>query len=235
VHHGLQLQRNNGFTRPTQLDSMMKRAVMVVGLAWSMVGCGIAAQLPPPEAPDQVMPPVSANAAPGAGDGQATLDADEPSSVDEYAGDTSYIDGDGNEQSSPTYTPVCAATPCVANLVPGPHQLRFTSNADDNHFGIGTVTVGAQPTDYRFALGHNDLNPHFTRGLFTTVGGATAALGGIFMYAFTQQPGSPSPSSSVGTAGLITALVGAAITVLGVHWLGDPGHAQDGTGVQWTP
>jgi hypothetical protein len=141
VHHGLQLQRNNRFTKQTQLDPMMKR-VVVVGMVSSLVGCALPAQLPPPAAPEQVMPPISAAPPPAPGKGQATLDADEPSSVDEYVGDTPYLDIDGNWQSSPTYNPVCSATPCVTTLDLGSHALRFTSNADPNHYGTGTVAVG---------------------------------------------------------------------------------------------
>ncbi len=68
----------------------------------------------------------------------------------------------------------------------------------------------------------------------STVGGATALMSGLFMYAFTQDPGGLSPTSSWGTAGLVTMLVGVAATALGVHWLSDAGVTQEGTGVQWT-
>jgi hypothetical protein len=60
-------------------------------------------------------------------------------------------------------------------------------------------------------------------------------MGGLFAYAFTQKPGGLAPTSSMGTAGLVTMLVGAAVTTLGAHWLADSGYAQDGTGTQWTP
>lgn len=213
----------------------MMRSVALALVSTLVAGC-VPQQLPPPVTPEQVMPdlPASAVVAPPApGKGQVTIDADEPSSVVENFGSTTITDADGNAYDSAVYKPVCSATPCVTNLDVGSHELMLTSNVDANHSGIGTITVGAQPIDYRYALGHNDLMPHFTSGLFTAVGGATLTMGGLFAYAFTQQPGGLAPTSSWGTAGLISMVIGLAVTALGAHLLSDGGVAQDGAGTQW--
>jgi hypothetical protein len=76
----------------------------------------------------------------------------------------------------------------VTNLDFGAHDLTFTSNLDTLHSGPGTLSVGAQPVDYRFALGRNDPTPHFASGLTTTLAGAALMFGGMFAYGITQQP-----------------------------------------------
>jgi hypothetical protein len=198
-----------------------------------LTGC-MPQQLPPPAAPEPVIAEVAAvPTAPGKG--QATLDADEPSTVMEDIGSTPFTDDDGNTLMSPIYKTVCAATPCVTNLDFGAHDLQFTSNVDALHSGTGTLTVGEQPIDYRFALGHNDPSPHFATGLTTTIAGAALMFGGMFAYGITQQPGGFAPSSSWGTAGIVSFAVGIAALAVGVHLLADPGTMQNGTGTQWTP
>jgi hypothetical protein len=207
----------------------MMRSAVALGLVSTLVAGCIPQQVPPPAAPERVMSDLPASAAvvpPAPGKGQV--------SVDENIGTTTVTDADGNVYDSAVYKPVCSATPCVTNLDFGSHDLKLTSNVDANHSGMGTITVGAQPIDYRYALGHNDLMPHFTSGLFTAVGGATLTMGGLFAYGFTQKPGGLAPSSSWGTAGLISMVIGLAVTALGVHLLSDAGVAQAGTGAQWT-
>jgi hypothetical protein len=213
----------------------MRQSFGIAALCSLVVGCALPIQLPPPAEPARVMPALSAPA-PEPGQGQVAIDADEPSTVERYTGDTTYIDTDGNMQTAAVYAPVCSATPCVTTLAFGDNALRLTSNLDPNHSGIGTVSVAEQPTDYRFALGHNDISPHFVSGLFTVVGGATVAMSGLFAYAFTQkQSEGLAPQGAWGVGGLVALGVGTAITALGAYLLGDPGHAQAGTAVQWTP
>jgi hypothetical protein len=205
-----------------------------------VTACEMPAVLPPPAAPAQDMPELaSPPLPPPPGSGQVVIAADEPSRVEQVIGHTagSYDDGTGTwlPYDEPVYAPVCNVTPCVTSLAFGAHDLTFTSTIDPMHRGTGSVTAGAAPVDHRFALGRDDLMPHFTSGLLTTAAGSTLFMTGVFLFAFTTTPAQPFGSGPWPIVGLSTAVIGGALTALGVHWLKDPGTTQPGTGVQWTP
>ena len=193
--------------------------------------------MPPPAAPAPVMPPLQP-LAPEPNHGQVSIDADEPSRVDLVTGTTEseYTDADGNivPYTADVYRSLCAATPCVTSLRFGPRQLRITSNLDPTHSGTGTVAVGAQPTDYRFALGHNH-SPPIGPGVGVMLGGVVALFAGSFTAAFTSTPSALSTANyaeiGVGCAGAVALTVGLWMILRSA--LG--GTVQDGTGVQWTP
>jgi hypothetical protein len=211
---------------------------VALGIVSLTVAACVPQQLPPPVVPEQIMPALPASSAvvpTSPGKGQVTLDADEPSTIVDTIGTTPFVDSDGSTFMAPIDKPVCSATPCVTNLDFGPHQLTFTSNVDGNHYGTGTVQIGQQPVDYRFALGHSDPAPHFASGLALAIAGPTAMFSGMLEYGVTQRSGGFAPTSSWGTAGIISFAIGIAATALGVYLLADPGTAQNGTGVQWTP
>jgi hypothetical protein len=56
------------------------------------------------------------------------------------------------------------------------------------------------------------------------------AVGGS-AYAFTRKP--LAPTSSQGTVGMISMVIGIAVIALGAHLLSDAGVAQDSIGAQW--
>lgn len=211
------------------------RAAVILSFA---IGCQPTIILPPP-VPAQVMPPLP-TAPPQSGKGQVQIATDEPALVEQVIGHTAGFADDGTGTivafDDPVYQTVCAATPCATSLDLGPHDLRITSTVNANHYGTGSITVGAQPIDYSYALGHNNIDPHFASGLGATVAGGTAFMSGLFMYGFTQQPNHGlAPTSTWGSVGIGVLLVGAVLTLIGVHFLEDGGQAQEGTGVQWTP
>jgi hypothetical protein len=218
----------------------MTRSLVSAVLVTSLVSGCLPEALPPPVAPEQVMPPLPAAAPQEAGKGQATIDADEPALVEEVTGHAEGITPDGWPVSELTYRTVCPATPCAANLELGDHDLRFTSLADPSHgSGTGSITVGPQPTNYRYALGHN-VDP--TLGWIAPfILGTGAVVAGITFTAIGQTTtlddhANTIPGPNVRPAGLVTMGVGVALTTLALYlWSHDRGATQPGTGVQWTP
>lgn len=179
------------------------------------------------------MPPVpSLVGPPTAGNGQVTFAADEPAIVEEITGHVEGVTSGGRFVSGLSYQTACPQTPCVANLPLGPHDLRITSLSDPTHVGMGSIIVGPQPTDYRYALGHN-IYPE-------VVGGALALSAGICglfvgpVFIAVGNTGNNGPNfTPYGYGALIGGL---ALTALGAILIANGrGTTQDGTGLQWTP
>jgi hypothetical protein len=230
----------------------MRRAVAAIALA----GC-MPVTVPPPTVPEPVLPQMVAAAPPPPlpGQGQVTIatvdDADEPALVEEVTGHYEGTASDGSAVDGLTFGMVCAATPCQVNLPVGDHLLRFTSLVDPQNGGAATITAGAQPSAYRYALGRTT-GPTYVGATIAafTVGTAATTLGFLMvgLGKQTDVPNScfamegpncagPFPTTNYTTAGAITAVAGLALTALGVYWVSKhfAGSVQPGAGVQWTP
>jgi len=187
--------------------------------------------LPPPAVPEQVMPPMAASAPAEPNMGVVAIATDEPSIVEEITGHMEGVTSGGRVVSGLTYKTVCRQTPCATDLAFGGHDLRMTSLTDPNHNGTGSITVGPQPIDYRYALGHN-LDAHMG-GIGAISLGFTAMVIGPVFIGIGNAGGSGPNFTPYGYASL---LGGIALTVLGGLLLSaGRGTMQDGTGVQWTP
>jgi hypothetical protein len=212
---------------------MLLRALPITLLA----ACFDQTTLPPPAPPARVMPSVPGPMpAPEPNHGIVTIDADEPSTVEQVTGTYSTVADDGTVASGLTYKTVCSATPCVANLRLGPHDLELTSNLDPMHNGQTTITVGEQPSVLRYALGHN-WSPPLAPGLGLMIGGIAATFGGAFTAAFAGE-NNGGGLNTTGYVGLGATVVGTVALVVGVRMIMNTafgGTVQSGTATQWTP
>jgi hypothetical protein len=222
----------------------MRRAVAAIALA----GC-MPHVVPPPTVPERVLPTDAKPPGPGQVAIMTVDEANEPAIVEEPTGTVEGVTADGNPVTGVVFSTVCAATPCLASLPPGDHVLRFTSLADPHDGGTATITVGSQPTAFRYEMGHNtDASPY--RGIAALTLGTSAITMGLVLVGIGKHTDLPSnsiamegpgcegpfPSTNYTTAGAITAIVGVALSALGVYWLDTrTGTSQDGSGVQWTP
>jgi hypothetical protein len=205
----------------------------------ALAGCAV--QLPPPATPAKIMPQAPPPPGPPAqGMGQVTLDTvAEPASVDAITGFTEFSLRHGDVVGV-NVQPVCPSTPCVADLPLGTRQLIFSSIGDPNHSATATVSVGAQPSVFRGALGHND--PHtaqLTGGALASGFGFMLASSGLVLHfvGSSTDPVTHAPrSEGLSHAGNGLLIAGGALLVAGIVLMatGAPEY-QQGTGIQWTP
>ncbi|HEY4240634.1 MAG TPA: hypothetical protein VGM88_12520 [Kofleriaceae bacterium] len=212
---------------------MAKRAVCAI---WLAAACGQTI-VPPPQTPAREMPAMERpEAAPG--HGTIAIATDEPASVEVVTGHVEAVSADGWPVNGTSYRTVCAATPCVASLKVGERDLRFRALDDPAHVnGIATVTIGEQPTNYHFAMGHStDAKFHWVAPVIV---GTAAVIIGLTLVGLGQTTkldgsGDEVPGPDVRPAGIGVALGGAVLTGLGV-WLASrsAGTSQVGAGVEW--
>jgi hypothetical protein len=163
---------------------------------------------------------------PPAGKSIVLIDADRPAEVDEVTGTVSgYAMGRRGYAYGIATRPICM-TPCATHLDQGFHELVFRT--DGGWGGTAQLTVGDQPTAFRYALGHSDAH------LGARIGAATALSFGITSVAV-GLPLWASSDGSVSNVGMYLSGGGAALTVLGAVLLAIyRGEYQPGTGMQWT-
>jgi hypothetical protein len=221
----------------------MRTMLIRAGLWVFLAGC--TRNLPPPPTPGRVMPALPPHGPPSAGMGQVAIATvgDDPSLVEEVTGHVEGISATGDVVAGETYGTVCLRTPCVADLGLGSHDLRSTSLADSTHTGTPTITFGAEPSNYRYALGRSvDHTKRWILGLdalvFGGLGFGTSTIGfgleigRVQLEGLRRAPGGPDPVA-VGclVAGMI---IGGALTTLGTYYVSRPAFdLQQGTGVQW--
>ena len=169
-------------------------ALVVLGIVSgsTAVGCGYA-EVAPPRAPTREMPKnmETRSSPPEPGTTRVLIDAngDQASVVEVvdrstmsgraygYHGETAFVHG-----KSETVKPLCVA-PCVADLRPGMHILRFTSD-DDGRESEARVQVGDESKLVRHAMGHTESNPlGVVSGVMLTALGASALVAGGSLYA----------------------------------------------------
>jgi hypothetical protein len=223
------------------LRRLTRASSIGVGALIALVLGGCERQLPPPATPDRVLPHAPAPLGPPAqGMGQVTIDTVfEPAHVEEITGRTEIALTHG-EIEGVTLRDVCLTTPCSANLLFGPRQLRFTSLQDPQRSGIGTLVVGAQPSAYRFALGHRteSAGPRLA-GVLTLVGGLVLPLTGVPLYAIgsaTDAHTHMATSPAIADTGIGLIATGGALLVTSIVLLTiSRPEVQQGTGIQWIP
>jgi hypothetical protein len=172
--------------------------------------CGITV-LAPPAAPRRVIPQLAeAPLPPPDGTTPVSIDsADAPARVYE------------------TYHDICV-TPCVVNLEPGVHDLRFQPvNEMSMRGGTTAVTVGRRPIAFRYEMERTAMHPALLGGGLTLLTlGLTAGTSAI--------PLTIIPSTR--TAGAVTAIAaGVAIALSIVMILESNETYQPGAATQWSP
>jgi hypothetical protein len=219
----------------------MKLGILRGSVLATTLCAGCVARLPPPAAPERVLPNAPAPLGPPAqGMGQVTIDTVfEPAHVEEITGRTEIALAQG-EVEGITLRDVCLTTPCSANLLYGPRQLRFTSLQDPQRSGMGVIVVGAQPSIYRYALGHrSESSGARLAGVLLLAGGLILPLTGVPMYAVGMQtdPQTKQPrSTGVADAGIGLMATGGAMLVTSIVLLSiSRPEVQNGTGIQWIP
>lgn len=167
-------------------------------------------ELPPPQVPEQIVPrPDVVLGPPAPGEGDVVID------TVGGAADVVDVAGFGSSEISRT---VCS-TPCEVHLSQGLHDLHFVDQVTHEWRGDGRITVGAVPSAYRYALGHEDYSgPGLAIGAIVFVTAASGAITGALV-------GSP---EILGVSAALAVLSG-----LGLYLLRP--QIQRGVGVQWTP
>jgi hypothetical protein len=198
----------------------------LVTLLVAAAGCGTK-QLPPPQAPERLLPPVAASGAPADGRGRVLLDVDgDHAVVDDVSGGSVSATGAGRVFSgSLEVSQRLCVTPCVVDLTPGPHTLRFHSTSDGARGTDGYVNVDAGVNAYRVRLGQHR-HHHVKR----FAGIVTAVLSGLFLL-----DGVAARNEGVTTGDRVGMIgIGAGLGLL-AYWLIHTSASvdQEGTGVQW--
>jgi len=198
------------------------RAVLL--LTVTTYGCGIR-YLPPPAAPQRVVPQVELEPeGPGEGEGRVVID-------------TEGVPARVVNLRAGLFSRALCITPCAVNLPLGPHELSLQSRADPRRMSTGVVSVGTRPSVYQHALGHHDDNAVFrTIAVSSWSLSLLSLLTGGLLWGLFEATSTDDSSSGVVDAGRtmvygggILAVVGAVFTVLGRPVV------QEGTGVQWVP
>ena len=228
--------------------SSRKIVASVVLAAFTSAACGVE-NLPPPAAPDRIVPRIPVEPGPpDQGEGRVLVDASSgPAQVRIVLNrgvTVAQMGGYVGTMGTMTTANLCASTPCAVNLPYGQYELMFQSRTDEERQSSDTVTVGARPSVFRHELGRQE-DPRGARQFgataitFGVIGLATGASF-LFTSAVTSSNdsngASSSTSSTLTTAGIITIGVGAVLTALGIGLLiaGRP-KVQPGSSVQWTP
>jgi hypothetical protein len=205
---------------------MSKIACMGTVLGLAMGGCG-ATRLPPPAAPPRVLPSVQASGPPAPGRGRVILDVEgDRAVVEDVQGGSVAASGAGHFfGGSLEVSQRLCVTPCVVDLAPGPHTLRFSSVTDEDRSSDGYVNIDEGVSAYRERLGvhsHHQLKRGF--------GIASVVVGGMFVLS-----GAAAPDNGIDSRPRAEMLgVGAGLAILGWYLIHtSPSYDQEGSGVQW--
>jgi len=190
----------------------------------SLAACGTT-RLPPPAPPPRVVPAVQASGPPGPGRGRVILDVEgDRAVVEDVRGGSVAASGAGHFfGGSLEVSQRLCVTPCVVDLAPGPHTLRFSSVSDDERSSDGYVNIDEGVSAYRERLGVHS-HHHLKRGF----GIGSVVLGGMFVLS-----GAAAPDNG-GTPRAEMIGVGAGLAVLGWYLIHTShSYDQEGSGVQW--
>ena len=127
--------------------------------------------------------------------------------------------------------PLCATTPCAANLPIGTYNLIFKGRNDPALESTEIVQVGRAPSVLRHTMGSTRYSTGmYTGGLLVAITGASLALTALLV----MSAGGKSALS--GTPGYVALGLGAAATGVGA-WMMLEGRPEitPGSSVQWTP
>jgi hypothetical protein len=182
-------------------------------------GCG-AHIMPAPQVPEKKVPEVAMPAEPPEEDeGQIVVDTTNgPATV--------------QVQLLGMWThPLCAATPCAANLPIGTYNLIFKGRNDPALESTEIVQVGRAPSVLRHTMG----SARYSSGMYT--GGILAVAAGLsLVFVGLLSAGSSDNSALSGGKGYAAIGIGAAATGLGA-WMMMSGRPEitPGSSVQWAP
>jgi hypothetical protein len=207
---------------------MLRRAlVLAVGCSGLFVGgCGYA-EVAPPQAPAPATPQGAEprTTPPEPGLTRVLLDADGEDAVVTDVVDASLAvaeaKGGGVSATAQGYAetvkPVCI-TPCFADLAPGLHVLRFSSQTDDRE-SVAKIQVGERAKVVRHAMGRTE-HPfswvNFTGSVLVYVGAAVAVTGGMMLAVDAgNDSGDPSKGLGLGLGGPVLG-AGAGALLIGI-------------------
>lgn len=184
------------------------------------VGCGYAEAMPPrapaPELPRDVEPRTTPSEP---GKTRVIIDADgERATVVDVVERERAVAIAGGVAASGTAEktkPVCV-TPCIVDLEPGMHVLRFASETDSDRVSEANVQVGDREKVVRHAIGRSESTSWAWTGsyLLTLLGTSAAILGGT-LYGVGSTTSSIS-SDELRERGLWTLVGGGSAMVLGI-------------------
>ena len=231
---------------------VLRSSLVVVALSACTTGC--IHNRPPPPVPERVTiaPEVAPAAPPGASEGRLVIDvAGEKAKVFEvtelttrtnptYGGKTSWM---APPQLDRKMRPLCL-TPCAVDLPLGWHSLVFESTSEPTRTSIADVTVTAQPTAVRHALGHEkQANGAYVGGIAMLIPAGGLLVMGTIATAVGAAAKDPGPSTNGNTKadarvflpiGLVLLGVGAALGIGGgILIANNAPERQPGSTAQW--
>ena len=204
----------------------MQRATVSLALVTALGACAPVTNLPPVQTPEKTLPALEISGVPAAGLGRVVLDVDgERAYVDQVNSGSMSASGMGSVfNGSVAVSQRVCVTPCVVDLAPGPHTLRFSSTIDSDLVGDGFVNIDTSLNAYRYKFGTN--HEHTGRRIGAWIAGFFGVSAGIALIDTSVRGES---SGMIGAA-----VVGIPLTLLSL-WLfqnSDSVH-QEGAGVQW--
>lgn len=189
-----------------------------LGLASTLLFAGCVRQLPPPPAPEPVVPAVETASDPAPGQGRLVIDVvDGPTEVQRvHMRAEPFDDGQGRQRFRFTEAPelLCSASPCVVDLAPGNVLLGFPVVGDEHDLDVELVHLGEETAVYRRSLSHYNENEGamWVLGIIATSLGASSAVTGMALLPI----GLSDDSDGMTIAGAVTLGGGALLTTLGI-------------------
>lgn len=198
---------------------MLSRLAQPVGglAAVAALGAACVRQLPAAPTPEPIAPPIAAAAPPAEGVGRLVIDVvDGPMPVHRVQMRPQAVagtDGRVRFRFSEAPEPLCATSPCVAEIPTGNMLLGFPIIGKSS-LEVELVHVDPGTTVYRRALSHYQDNTGALRtmGIIGTSVGGAAALTGVVLLPI----GLGEDSDGLTTAGSITLGAGVALLVFGI-------------------
>jgi hypothetical protein len=201
-----------------------RSAAAVVSFAPALLlavnGCGVN-RLPAPQIPEKVMPQLAMEAEPPEADEGTVV-------IDTTNGPATVVVSLWG--STLATHPICATTPCAANLPYGTYTLIFRGRNDPAQESSEIVQVGHAPSVFRHTMGTTRASYGlYTGGFLTLVMGALVA--GFGLLGLADSSGFVSKNTAYVATG-----IGAAATIGGglMMYYGRP-EITPGSSIQWAP
>lgn len=208
----------------------MTKTVCLVAVLVSLSACYRSRRLTAPPVPERLLPSVPHDGAPAPGLSRVLIDvADGPAVVETISGGSvSGIAGTSAFGGSLQVARRVCVSPCVLDISPGSHELRFTSVDDESRTSVGFINADTRVSAYRHALGR-----HSNAAWKGFVGWPVLLTGAVLDISFV----SVVSRDGMSTGDLVgMGLFSVGLTALGA-WLvhGSVVEDQPGSGVQWYP
>lgn len=215
---------------------MTARLGTVTAVSIALFASGCVHTLPPPAAPDPVVPTVEARPL-ADGQGRVLIDVtDGPTNVYRWVSADAVVgmDKDVPIVASRVTSEVLCTTPCVIDGPPGTYRLGFPFHGGGG-FDMAEVQILTEPTVYRRSLGTRRRGGGgLALGIVSTsFGGMSLACGAAFLpIGLTRDEGE---GGGFVIAGAVTLIAGAILTALGVWGIAaSPTIEQQGAEIQFT-